>query len=63
MSNETREWYPLHAHLLPGPGKFLGPRHAHHKDNQGHGSHEGVPLVTQQEALSWAANDPGSEVG
>jgi hypothetical protein len=59
---EPKDWYSLHAHVLPAPGKPMGPRHAHHKENQGHGSHEGVPLVTQQEALGRAASDSTEEL-
>lgn len=34
-------------------GRRYGKKHAHHRNNGGHGSHEGVPLGTREEA------DPG----
>lgn len=51
-----RSWYGLHAHVSPEPGRPATPRHAHRRDEGGHGSHEGVPLVTMEEALRWAAD-------
>jgi hypothetical protein len=40
---EDENWYPMHRHA----GALA---HSHHKDNGGHGSHNGVPLVTRTKA-------------
>jgi hypothetical protein len=47
-------WYPIHEHNEV--------RHSHHRDNGGHGSHEGVPLMPRAEATrAWNQQRGGEE--
>ena len=40
------EWFPMHEHD--------GLWHGHHRQNDGHGSHEGLPMMTREEAeMTW----------
>lgn len=46
--NDKLVWYPMHSH------KGQDYRHSHHKDNGGHGSHDGIELMTREQAMPWA---------
>lgn len=55
LVSEELGWYPLHDHD--------GLRHSHHRHNDGHGSHEHVPLMTREEAeMTWTQSG-GEESG